>query len=225
MFYFYSIFTIFNRLTPPKHDPIYDETIAGRRFLEALRQHHKEREERNKPTVQSVKTASFNFGITPKDLKSDDDNELKRKRMTLRASLEELLVEYLSLRSLAADGDGVSDDRSRIKRATNLMPPLLNRFRRNDQNANENTDTENVNSLNDENRVQNNQSGKMRLEHIDTMDDNSNVTTTNATKSVCPQRRQRITQLDRNELAIALQSDSQHEHNIRGLLNYRYFKS
>lgn len=185
--------------------------------MEALRQHHKANAEPNQPTVQTVKTASFNFGLTPKDAKDDDANELKRKRMTLRASLEELLVEYLNLRSLAADDDGLNDDRSRVKRNANL--PQRNRFRRNDQNRNENSDAENVNNLNAENRAQTNSSAEYRLENIET-DDKSNATT-NSTKSVCPQRRQRITQLDRNELAIAIQSDSEHEHNIRRLLNYR----
>lgn len=210
----------FNRLTPPKHDPIYDETIAGRRFLEALRQHHKSRNQTIQPTVQSVKTASFNFGLTPKDAKDDDANELKRKRMTLRASLEELLVEYLNLRSLTTDDDGLNDDRSRVKRDANS--PLSNRFRRHDQNRNENSDAENVNISNTEKRVQTNSNAEIRLGNIE-IDDTNNATT-NSSKSVCPQRRQRITQLDRNELATAIQSDSEHEHNIRSLLNYRYLK-
>lgn len=189
--------------------------------MEALRQHHKSRNESIQPTVQTVKTASFNFGLTPKDAKDDEANELKRKRMTLRASLEELLVEYLNLRGLTADGDGSNDDQSRVKRDANS--PQSYRFRRNDQNRHiENSDAENVNNLNAEKRVQTNSNADIRFENIET--DDTNNSTTNSTKSVCPQRRQRITQLDRNELATAIQSDSQHEHNIRGLLNYRYLK-
>lgn len=189
-----------------------------------MRQHHKEGEDLNKATVSTVQTASFNFGVMPKDGKTNDDNELKRKRMNLRASLEELLVEYLSLRNLAADGDGLNDDRSRVKRNVNVFSKLR-RFRRNDQNRyeNENSDAENVNTSDEENRVQNNRSAKIRLERIDT--DENNNGTLNGTQSECPRRRQRITQLDRNELAISLQSDDLHEHNIRQLLNYRYFET
>ncbi|XP_055298698.1 uncharacterized protein LOC129566635 isoform X2 [Sitodiplosis mosellana] len=201
------------RLTP-KPVPRLDETVAARRLLEVLRRSHKKEDDRTEPTVQTVKTASFDFGLKPKD----DVNDLKRKRLTLRASLESLLVEYL--RGFAPnDDDGFADDRSRVKRSA-AATGLQNN---DDQNRNENSDAENVNSSNvreDENRVRNNYSDKNTNEFDVVADDRANRTT-NASRSFCPERRQRITQLDRNELTKAIQNISEHEHNIRSLLNYR----
>lgn len=183
--------------------------------MEALRQSHKKDDESIDPTVQTVKTASFDFGVKPKD----DVNDFKRKRLTLRASLESLLVEYL--RGLAPDDDGFADDRSRVKRSAAIS--IQNN---NEQNRNENSDAENANSSNvrEENRVIRNNYSVENTNELTVADDRINRTT-NATKSFCPERRQRTTQLDRNELAKAIQNISEHEHNIRSLLNYRYLNS
>lgn len=232
------------RLTPPKN-PIFDEALAGRRFLEALRQHHDEmyNDDSNATSVRpsvhrDVKTASaFNFGATPK---ADDANELRRKRMNLRASLEELLVEYLNLRTASVTDDTSNDainDRDdrlpRVKRSSKSLPQTIANARNSQirkRNVDAATDDDHissrVNSANDEQRLQTSSqtveipNGSIQIDEDSA--DNSNATATNVTKSVCPQRRRRITQLDRNELAKAIQSGSEHEHNIRGLLNYRY---
>lgn len=245
-----------NRLTPPKH-PIYDETLAGRRFLEALRQRHDEMGDDEdddshnatsaRPSVhKDIKTASaFNFGATPKV--ADDANELKRKRMNLRASLEELLVEYLNLRTASVTDDtsndaaNDSDPRwSRAKRSSKIFPQSTAYARNSPKQKrtvsgnDDNGGGDNAADDHIENRMNNaNDEQHMRISsqtvetpngsiEIDDGDDRSNVTATNVTKSVCPQRRHRTTQLDRNELAKAIHSGSEHEHNIRGLLNYRY---
>lgn len=202
----------------PRLHPRREETAAGLRFLEALRQGHKVEDESTDPKVQTVKTASFNFGASPK---KDDTNELKRKRLTLRTTLEELLVEYL--RGLAPDSDDLTENQSRVKRSENSV--RNNDFNEFDENRNENSDAENVNNnsnVRDQNRKPNNYSVENTNEHID-FEDRGNATASNSSKSVCPERRQRITQLDRNELNAAIQNVSEHEHNIRRLLNYRYF--
>lgn len=201
---------ILNRLTPPKHDPIFDEKLAGRRFLEALRQHDKM--ENHTSPVPAVQTASFNFGTKPKE----DAKELKRKRMSLRASLEELLVEYLNLHSLTADSDGSNDDRLLRRRKRLSISPQTSASQRNERNSNENSDDDDENNVNNRELNNNIQS----VENVQ-FDDKMNATE-NGTQTVCPQRRQRITQLDRTELAAAIQYVSEHEHNIRQLLNYRY---
>lgn len=213
---------IFNRLTPvnlsPKMDPRREETLAGRRFLKVLRESHKVEDESTDPKVQTVKTASFNFGVSPK---KDDVNDLKRKRMTLRTTLEELLVEYL--RGLAPDGEDPAEKQSRVKRNENSVQHQD--FSQYDENRNENSDAENVNNSNvrAENRIRsNNYSVENTNEHIE-LEDGGNATVSNSSKNVCAERRQRITQLDRNELNAAIQNVSEHEHNIRRLLNYRYF--
>lgn len=201
------------RLTP-KPIPRLDETVAARRLLEALRSHKKDNDTTN-PTEQTIKVASFDFGLVPKD----DANDLKRKRMTLRASLESLLVEYL--RGLAPDNDGLTDDPrgGRVKRSNSVDIAL----RTNDQNKSENSNAENVNNLNvrNEKLSRNNNSEAYENDEIDDRDNR----TSNASRSFCPERNHRVTQLDRNELATAIQNISEHEHNIRSLLNHRYFNS
>lgn len=191
-----------NRLTPvnlsPRTDPLLNETIAGRRFLDALRKNHKKIDE-STPAVETVKAASFNFDSKPKE----DANELKRKRMNLRASLEELLVEYLH--GLAPDE--AAADRSRVKRS-----PI--------DRMTQNSDAEIVNKSKRREENHNNYSGESVKESI-RVDDTANATR-NASKSVCAERRQRITQLDRNELSAVFNHDSDKEHNIRRMLNYRY---
>lgn len=231
-----------NRLTPPKLDPIYDETIAGRRFLEALRQNHGTETNDTVAAVPpnvlpNVRTASsFNFGVTPKaDGDVDDANDLQRKRMNLRASLEELLVEYLNLRTTSSVADDeTSDDtandgnRSRVKRASSESFPqsaAIHARLPQKRNVNDNDAKIRINIGNGEHRLPISQTGEIPNESIELDNDdygNSTAATNATAKNVCEQRRQRITQLDRNELATAIHSGSEHEHNIRGLLNYRY---
>lgn len=207
--------------------------MAGRRFLEALRQHHDEMysDDSNatdvRPSVhRDVKTASaFNFGATPK---TDDASELKRKRMSLRISLEELLVEYLRTASVTDDtsNDAINgrDDRlPRVKRSSKSLPQTNSyaRKRNVDTAASTVAVDDHIGSMRISSQTVEMPNGSIEIDEDNTAD-NSNATATNKTRSVCPQRKRRITQLDRTELAKAIQSGSEHEHNIRGLLNYRY---
>lgn len=169
----------YERLSPsnaqPKTDHRTTETIAGHRFLEALRQNHNDDEElESTPMVEHVQAASFAF-----ELKKDDDaSEIKKKRMTLRASLEELLVQYL--RGLAPENDNKFTEHSRVAR--DVIESDL-------------------------------KSESKRIEEDEIRNLTRNIS--------CPDRRQRITQLDRNELHDAIQNDAEDEHNIRRILNHR----
>lgn len=190
------IFRLTPTYVPSKLDYRLTETEAGRRFLEALRLHHENDEKvyaSEKPNVQNVQAASFGFGSTP--VKSSSASELKRKRMSLRVSLEELLVEYL--RGLAPETDDYSQH-SRIKRSDNTN---------NNFNGVEKIEKSVENYPNDVNVHEKN---NLNAEIVES---NEN--------STCIERRQRITQLDRNELDAALRNDSYNEYNIRRLLNHR----
>lgn len=224
---FNSNLTTFCRLTPivsPRFDQRLSETIAGRRFLETLRQHHEEDKEleTTEPNALNVRTASF-FGPKQKETV----NDLKRKRMTLRASLEELLVEYL--RNLAPETDDSIEDRSRVKRSIRNIGS--NAVAGSDYHLSHSV----VNNVNNSSAqaeklsVDNNSAippPSVLRESIDANTDdgddvNNDDGTKNASSNSCPERRQRISQLDRNELNAALRNDSDYEHNIRRLLNYR----
>lgn len=174
------------------------ETLAGRKFLEALRQNHKEDEEfeTSDPTVQNVQAASF----APSNPTQKDPTDLKKKRMTLRASLEELLVEYL--RGLVPESDDANSDLSRVKRSLNKSVLSDRKNDEIDQPIEVDEQSENVQS-NDENSVQNGERGN------------------SSKKSVCAERRHRITQLDRSEINDSLHKESDDEYNIRRLLNHR----
>lgn len=186
--------------TTPKFDPQKTESIAGRRFLEVLRQNHDVGKDSISPDpiVQNVQTASFGSGIQNENTK----NDFKKRRMTLRASLEELLEEYL--RGFASESDETIKGYSRVKKRS-------------------------VNSESVESRqamIMSKEKFKSAIPNVENsgkIDENiaydEKLNITNST--FCPERRQHITQLDRNELSDAIQKHSDNEFNIRKILNHR----
>lgn len=122
--------------------------------------------------------------------------------MTLRASLEELLEEYL--RGFAPENNEAIKGYSRVKKRS-------------------------VNSESAESRQTMIMSKKkvkksiLPVEKSGQIDENiaydEKRNITNST--FCPERRHRITQLDRNELSDAIKKNSDNEFNIRQILNHR----
>lgn len=184
----------------PKIHHRLSETEAGRRFLETLRQRHDEDEELE---VESKRR------FFPEEKLHRD--ELKRKRMTLRASLEEMIEEYL--RGIAPESDHFSNE-------------YINRKKRNKRNVtiSELSDNE-INLENGE--VIANKSGEINAENSTAISDRSENQDSDVFSSdanlddMCSERRRRITQLDRIELDKALQNSSDEEYSVRQLLNYR----
>lgn len=181
------------------------EGEAGRRFLDALRHSHTKDTKSIKvvtPTAQDdYQIAALGFGLQPTiDPNATNANELKRKRMSLRNTLEELLVEYLG--SLSTE-DKSQSARYRAKRSLAALADIeqLEQYEEIDPSIDIEVKTAESNSSHAGIR----ESG------------------TNATKAaeVCAERRRRITQLDRNELSAALQDVPSNQHNIRRHLNYR----
>lgn len=183
-----------------KFHPQETESIAGLRFLKALRQNHNDGRESisSDPIVQNVQAASFGSGIRDENTK----NDFKKRRMTLRASLEELLEEYL--RGFAPENDEAIKGYSRVKKRSvnsenvESIPTMI-------------MSKEKVKSsiLNVEN------SGKFGENIV--YDEKRNITNS----TFCPERTHRITQLDRNELSDAIKKNSDNEFNIRKILNHR----
>lgn len=181
------------------------ESEAGRRFLDALRISG------NKDTNVKVVTptdqhdyqvAALGFGLQPTKLPNvTNPNELKRKRMRLRNTLEELLVEYLN--SLSSE-DNTHLERYRAKRS--LSDPT------NDIDKLEQLEEIDLNS-DSEFKISSDNSS-----HAEAKADEKNAT---LAAQMCDEQRQRITQLDRNVLDAAIRRAPPNEHNIRRQLNHR----
>lgn len=182
--------------------------------------------------------------------------ELKRKQSVLRASLEELIVEYL--RGLTAEGDNdlsneyFEHNRERRKKRdhrtkTNTNSNDLNNSR---DSGNSGSDGGNRNSRSNiisstastvgndiEIDVLSERDDKRkRIQFSDgsitELDENTVAAETAAThgktikkelqqQPVCGVKKRRIIHLDRNVLESAVGNESDYEHNIRRLLNYR----
>lgn len=206
LFSWLRIVIFFFRLTrayiSPKINHRLSETEAGRKFLQALRERHEEDEDVG-PQVQA---SSIIGSVYRRD-------NLKQKRTKLRASLEELIVEYL--RSLAPDNDDQHLDR-RHKRDINKnsIDTLSDDVHKNISGSEKSAinaivvkNESHVSDESDDERVQ--------------IDSENGTSSLSSPKNVCVERKQRITQLDRIELEKALQNESDYEHNIRRILNYR----
>lgn len=201
---FPSFVPYFCRLTrayiSPKINHRLSETEAGRKFLQALRERHVEDEEA-RPQVQA---SSILGSVFHRD-------DLKQKRTQLRASLEELIVEYL--RSLAPEEDDQHAERRRKREINGNSIDALSDDDDLAEKMNRSVSGSEKSAINaivlkNESHISDDRSG-----------DNENATS--SSKNVCAERKQRIAQLDRIELEKALRNESDYEHNIRSLLNYR----
>lgn len=198
---------IFSRLTrayiSPKINHRLLETEAGRKFLQALRERHEEDED----VVPQVQASSILASVYQRD-------DLKQKRTKLRASLEELIVEYLQ--SLAPEeGDQHLDRRHKRDMNGNSDDALSDEPAKNLKRNISGSEISAMNAI-----VVKNES-HISDERNDERVQINNEKTTTSSKNLCAERRRRITQLDRIELEKALQNESDYEHNIRRLLNYR----
>lgn len=253
---------IYFRLTrayiTPRIDHRISETEAGRRFLEKLRENHDDDvlvgggdEKRPKESV-SVGTAigdgssgggrfsgGHSGGISSLHIPL---LELKRKQSALRASLEELIVEYL--RGLTAEGENdlsteyFEHNRERRKKRDHRTKNgnNVNAGRQSRSNSISSTASTVGNDIEIDVLSESDEKRK-RIQFSDgsitEFDENAAVADAAAAlhaqaikkellqQPVCGAKKRRIIHLDRNVLDSAVGNESDYEHNIRRLLNYR----
>lgn len=174
--------------------------------MQALRERHEEDED----VEPQVRASSILGSVYRRD-------NLKQKRTKLRASLEELIVEYL--RSLAPEDDDRHSDR-RHKRDINgnAIDALSDDAAKNANRNPSGSEKSAINAI-----VVKNES-HISDGHTDepVQNENENATSTSSSsKTVCAERKKSVSSLDRVQLEKALQNESDYEHNIRLLLNYR----
>lgn len=160
---------------------------------------------------------------------------MKRKQTALRASLEELIVEYL--RGLTGEGD---NDLSNEYFEHHRERREKRERRKNDANVRSNevtggsvADNIEIDVLSESDRNGGSDRRRLRFGATENITDveseeynedgSSRKHGKVATKkdAVCTEQKRRISHLDRNVLEQALANESDYEHNIRRLLNYR----
>jgi hypothetical protein len=197
-----------------KLDPqLVQQTEAGRRFLEALRQQDLIEEKVSPPpNVEPVITA-------------------KEKRTSMRASLERLIVKYL--RKITSDTDDDMEDASERRNRRNLNNATQFTFgddiakmrdrvidktngdtlSEDEYESAEDDDVEAEDEAEEESSTDDGLSEKMDGNKIKHSMWNGNL--------LCSEKRRRITQLDRFELQKSVENEMDNEINIRDVLNYR----
>lgn len=197
-FYFNISFCIFYRLTSAHISPRFDyrnqETQAGRKFLQTLRKHDDEIENND----ETIRNSNY------------DKIDPIEKKDNLRASLERLIVEYL--KKLTSDDRESFEDNPRNRRNLNNLTSLVP-VKSDSENLNNKTDSEVI-----EERIEIGVRNITVSESVDSYEDKINML---YEQTMCSERKRRIAQLDRFELEDALKNETDTEHNIRRILNYR----
>lgn len=198
------------RLTRAYTSPLIDhqmaETEAGKKFLETMRR-SKEIEAALNDSIAANKIA---------DLKHHNYVDLKLKRNSLRASLEELILEYLKgLAPSPNDEENYMEFSKRIRKKREIYV--------NEENKHENNSDKL--DLDADSVYQRTELGAMNITVTSDEDYDSDTKYDRyksvSERSVCLEHRRRITQLDQFILDKSSENEADDEHNIRRILNYR----
>lgn len=187
------------------------ETEAGKKFLETMRR-SKEIEAALNESLATNKIA---------DLKHHSYVELKTKRNSLRASLEELILEYLHGLAPPGDEENYMEFSKRIRKKRDI-----------DDDDDDASSQPELNSdkvdLDADSVYQRTEIGAMNITVTSSADDEDFDSDTKydryksvSERSMCKDHRRRIMQLDASSLDQSIESEGDHEHNIRRILNYR----
>lgn len=190
-FFFYYLYRLTSAHISPRFDYRNQETQAGRKFLQTLRKHDDEIE---------------NNDETKKNYEKINPIE---KKDNLRASLERLIVEYL--KKLTSDDRESFEDNPRNRRNLNNLTSLQP-IKSDSENLINKTDSE------VEERIE---IGVRNITVTESVDSNEEKINMLYEQTMCSERKRRIAQLDRFELEDALRNETDNEHNIRRILNYR----
>lgn len=203
------------------------ETEAGRRFLEQLRRAHLSEQHEDHRSMDHNDAALIHDPIF----------SLKAKRNSLRASLEQLIVQYLNGLSGPADSEFSDNylEYSRKRRNSDNESAIDDNLGKvidksenevsyddeDDDDDNEETDDDGKFPSRIEIGVRNITVPESEFEsYVDKVDRYDHILL-GRKKSICPIRRRRVTQLDQYEMSLSIQNESTLEHNIRRVLNYR----
>jgi hypothetical protein len=208
-----------------KLDPqLVQQTEAGRRFLETLRQTHANQQESSDYEEQTTKNSQKKGAI-----QSDVETIIppKEKRNSLRASLERMIVKYL--RKITSDEDDDVEDASERRNRRNLNNSTLfdssavvvDDMASSEKETSENSKShvsELKNNDNSDDDEENDEENGSSDENIDGNKIKNSMWNGNL---MCSEKKRRITQLDRFELEKSIENEMDNEINIRNVLNYR----
>lgn len=186
------------------------ETEAGKKFLETMRR-SKEIEAALNDSLATNKIA---------DLKHHSYVELKSKRNSLRASLEELILEYLRGLSPPGDEENYMEFSKRIRKKREIYV--------NEQTQHENN-SDKLDLVVDSDVYQRTEIGAMNItvtsgdddDDVDDSDTKYDRYKSASERLVCLEHRRRISQLDQFALDQSIENEADNEHNIRRIVNYR----
>lgn len=206
------------------------ETEAGKKFLTTLRHHHEEDDVEIKRGQKSY---------------PNDAGDTKHNLKEMRSKLEGLLVAYLTNLSpggeqLISEHNGHLSENTRKKR-DNFASSDKNRVNTISENNNELDGNDVAIDLSDSVSDASNKTSAIKLEKkkrvqigvrndtvVNSTEQNSNEKSQHSNNTIaqsaqneCNLRNQRITVLDRYDLNSSMQRETNSEHNIRLLLNYR----
>lgn len=222
-----------------RHDFRLQETAAGRRFLQTLRQSQEEEKQRGRSgedeeeeegtgtastgDVRESPTAAY------KEAASSSSNTADDTTLELKSSLEKLIVEYL--KKLSPEEDFEAEEYSRLRRhLMEIVEPTIDGnigASAVDGGGGDNESAREEEMEEDEEDVVEEYSNEIVTENVSSFNTSASEKEKKGGKrrrpvKKCVHSRRLVTSLTTQDLDRAQQNETDKEYNIRRIINYRY---